>query len=194
MDKTPIIELMDYNTLMSLINFFSENIKNLKVHNKSINVYQSYSDKHMPYLSPSISIEILHRKNKSIGFGNFLYDKIEENTFLEFEGVLLEYMVQINVYSNTRGEIHKWCSLLDDILKNGEQGIPLNSYTDSGIIKQQSVGTLSYEYGDIKNNNLMPNVITSDFHTIYDVKMTAIQQYKIIYDISEIGSIDRNNN
>jgi hypothetical protein len=24
--------------------------------------------------------------------------------------------------------------------------------------------------------------------------MTAIQQYKIIYDISEIGSIDRNNN
>lgn len=189
MDKTPIIELMDYNALMSLISYFSDKIKDITVHNKSINVYQSYSDKHMEYISPSISIELLHRKNRSIGFSNFLYDTIEENKFLEFEGVILEYMVQINVYSNTRGEIHKWCSILDDILKNGEQGIPLNSYTDNGNIKQSSVGTLDYDYSDIKNNNLIPNVITSDFHTIYDVKMTAIQQYKVIYDVSEIGDV-----
>lgn len=193
MKKQPVIELMEYNVLMSLVNYFSNLIKDFKVHNKSINVYQSYSDKSMQYLSPSMSLELLHRKNRSIGFGSFLYEKVEENNFLEFEGVLLEYMVQLNVYSNTRGEIHKWCSILDDILKNGEQGIPLNSYTDSGNIKQTSIGQIDYDYDeDVKNNNMIPNVMTYDFHTIYDIKMTAIQQYKIVYDIAEIGNIIAN--
>ena len=188
--KVPVIELMDYNTLMSMISYISTNIENITVHNKNINVYQSYSDKHMPYVSPAISIELLHRKNRSIGFGSFLYEKMVENNFLEFEGVILEYMVQLNVYSNTRGEIHKWCSIIDDILKNGEDGIPLNSYSDNGSIKQSSVGVLDFDYDkDVRNNNLIPNVVSSDFHTIYDIKMTAVQQYSIAYDISEIGDI-----
>jgi hypothetical protein len=144
----------------------------------------------MAYNSPAISIELLHRKNRSIGFGSFLYESVVENNFLEFEGVMLEYMVQLNVYSNTRGEIHKWCSIIDDILKNGEQGIPLNSYNDNGSIKQSSVGILDFDYDeDVKNNNLIPNVISSDFHTIYDIKINAIQQYRIVYEISELGNI-----
>jgi hypothetical protein len=190
MAKVPVIELMDYNVLMSLINYFSDNIKDYKVHGKSVNIYQSYSDKHMAYTSPAMSLELLHRKNRSIGFSSFLYDSVDENNFFEFEGVLLEYMVQLNVYSNTRGEIHKWSSILDDILKNGEQGIPINTYNDNGSIKQSSVGMLDFDYDkDVRSNNLIPNVITSDFHTIYEVKITAIQQYKISYSVSEIGDL-----
>lgn len=189
MDKIPVIELMDYNTLMSLIQFFSDNIKDIQVHGKNINVYQSYSDKHMPYISPAISIELLHRKNRPLGFSNFLYEADTENGIVEFEGVFLEYMVQINVYSNTRGEIHKWCSVLDDILKSGEVGIPLNTYTDSGVIKSSSIGVLDYNYSEVKNNNLIPNVITSDFHSIFDVKITAIQKYSTSYEVGEIGDI-----
>lgn len=185
---------MDYNVLMSLINYFSDKIKDYTVNNKPVNIYQSYSDKHMPYISPAMSIELLHKKNKSVGFSSFLYDIDIQTNFLEYEGVLLEYMVQLNVYSNTRGEIHKWCSILDGILKNGEQGIPLNSYRDNGETKQYSVGTLDYVYDrDVKNNNLIPNVITYDFHSIYELKLQALQKYKIVYDITEIGSIIGNN-
>jgi hypothetical protein len=140
-------------------------------------------------VSPAISLELLHRKNRSIGFSNFLYESDGENGFLEFEGVILEYMVQLNVYSNTRGEIHKWCSIIDTILKNGESGIPLNTYNNNGSIKLAAAGVLDYEYDEVKNNNLIPNVITSDFHTIFDVKITAVQQYSDTYDIAELGDI-----
>lgn len=188
--KSPVIELVDFNVLMSLMNYFTDNFKDVKVHNKDMLVVQSYSDKHIAYASPSMSIELLHRKNRSIGFNNFLYEESNDFNVLEFEGTLLEYRVQLNVYSNTRGENHKWCSLLDDILKNGEDGIPINTYFDNGSIKQSNIGSLDYDYSiDVKNNNLEPNVVSYDFHTIYEIKMTAIQKYMITYDYAEIKDI-----
>lgn len=188
--KVPVIELVEYNTIMSLLNFFIESFKDKKVHGKDIKIVQSYSDKHLSYVSPAMSIELLHRKNRSLGFGNFLFEEYNEFNIFEIEGALLEYRVQLNVYSNTRGEIHKWCSILDDILKNGENGISLNTYLDSGSIKQQNIGLIEYDYAkDVRNNNFSPNVVSSDFHTIYEVKMNVIQQYKIAYEYAELGDI-----
>jgi hypothetical protein len=193
--KESIIEFMDYNVLISLIDYFSKNIEGKTVNNKSVSVYSSYSDKHMPYISPAMSIELLHRKNKSIALNNFLGEKvdIDENKLNEIEGVFLEYTVQLNVYSNTRGEIHKWCSILDDILKIGEDGIPLNCYTDSGIIKKDNMGTLDYFYTDIKNNNLIPNIVSYDFHSFFEIKIRALQQYQSIFDLMS-NDINLNNN
>jgi hypothetical protein len=188
--KIPVIELMDYNVLTSMVDFFSNQLKDITILNKKINVVQSYSDKHNKYISPSMSIEILHRKNKSIGFNNFFYEEDNGNNILEFEGTLLEYSIQLNVYSNTRGEIHRWCSILDGILKNGEDGIPLNTYYDNGNIKEIAVGSLDYDYStNIKNINLEPNVISYDFHSIFEIKLTAIQKYKVVYDILDIVNI-----
>lgn len=190
MDKIPVIELFEYNVLMSLMDFFSTNLEDKKVHGKNIAVVQSYSDRHMKYISPSLTIEMLYRKNRSIGFGNFIKEEFRENSIIDFEGVLMEYRVQLNVYSNTRGENHKWCSILDDVLKNGEFGIPLNTYLDNGNIKQKEVGKITYDYSsDIKNNNLAPSIVTYDFHTIYEVKMFAIQLYQILYEYAELGNI-----
>lgn len=193
MDKIPVIELMDYNVLMSLLDYFSKNMKNYTVSNKNINVYQSYSDKHMQYASPAMSIEVLHRKNKSIGFNSFFYENSDDNNIFEFDGTILEYSIQLNVYSNTRGEIHKWCSILDSVLKNGEEGIPLNTYNDNGTIKEIAIGSLDYVYSnDVKTNNLEPNVISYDFHSIFEIKILSIQKYKAIYDYAQIGIITGN--
>lgn len=188
--KTPIIELMEYNTLLSLFDFFDENFKNVKVNNKEIKVVQSYSDRNIPYTSPSLSIEILYRKNRSIGFGDYYGDIENEDNIIEIEGTLFEYRVQLNVYSNTRGEIHKWSSLLDDILKRGERGISLNTYFDNGNIKQHGIGNIRYNFSnDVRVNNMPPNITTYDFHSIYEVKMTALQKYIATYNYIEIGDI-----
>lgn len=188
--KVPVIELLEYNFLISLLDYFKTSLDNVKIHNKNINIIQSYSDKHNNYILPALSAEVLYRKNRSIGFGNLLAE--EDNSFesIEIEGTLMEYRVQLNVYSNTRGENYKWCSIIDDVLKNGEQGIPLNTYNDNGSIKQQSIGIIDYDCSkDVKLNNLIPNVVSYDFHTIYEIKMNVVQTYKISYDIMEFGDI-----
>lgn len=194
--RQTVIEFMDYNVLISLIDYFNTNIQGQSVNGKTANVYSSYSDNHMPYVVPAISIELLHRKNHPLAINNFFYEQVntDTNQVYEFEGVFLEYMVQLNVYSNTRGEIHKWCSIMDDILKNGEYGIPLNCYMDNGTIKQPNVGTLDYYYADIKNNNLIPNVVSYDFHSFFEIKIKTIQQYKVLYDLMEQPiNVDGNN-
>jgi hypothetical protein len=191
MSKMPIIEFIDYNFTMSLIDFFTKKFEGHSVFNKQLAIVQSYFDKNLSYVSPSLSIEIMYRKNRSLGFNNFIYDIQENDNILEFEGNLLEYRVQLNVYSNTRGEIYKWCSILDNILKNGDYGIPLNVYLDNGDIKQDSAGLIEYDYSnDIKNNHLQPNVVSYDFHTIYEIKMNVVQLHKAILEYAEIGSIN----
>jgi hypothetical protein len=188
--KESVIEYIDYNFLISLLDYFTIFFNNKKVHNKSLNIVQSYSDNHNSYNSPAMSIEILNRKNRAIGFGSFAYELYEEDNIVEFEGALLEYRVQLNVYSNTRGEIHKWCSILDDALKNGESGISINTYADNGDLKESKLGIATYDYAqDIKNNNLQPNVMTYDFHSIYDVKIDLVQLYSIAFDYAELGNI-----
>lgn len=187
--KIPVIELVDYNVLLSLLEYFIAYFKDKNIHNKKMNIVQSFSDKHISYISPALSIELLYRKNRTLGFGNYVDVIEEQDKTLEIEGLMLEYRVQLNVYSNTRGEVHKWCSIIDDALFNNEDGIPLNTYNDNGTIKQNDIGKIKYNLDDIKNNNLAPNVISSDFHTLYEIKMNIIQQYTIAYDYMEISNI-----
>lgn len=190
MNKTPLIELMEFNTLMSLMDFFITGFEDKTINTKKIQVVQSYSDIINSYTSPALSIEILYRKNRSIGFGNYYGDIDNQTEIIEIEGTLFEYRVQLNVYSNTRGENYKWSSLLDDLLKNGEQGIPLNTYYDNGTIKQANIGTIEYDFStDVKNNTHDPNINTHDFHMIYEAKMSALQQYRISYSPAELGNI-----
>lgn len=194
MNKEAVIELMEYNVAMSLINFLKTKLSSYLISNKSVEVYSSYADIKIPYKVPAIAAEILYRKNRSIGFGNF-YGDVEvveggKTIILETEGVLYEYRIQLNVYSNTRGENYKWCSILDGVLKNGESGIDINVYDDKGAIKQSSVGNLDYDFAsDVKNNGMNPNIETYDFHTIYEVKSTALQKFSERFDIMEIGNI-----
>jgi hypothetical protein len=192
--KVSYIELMDYNVLSSLIDYFSTSINTYSVNGKNVDVIPSFMDVKLPYKVPSISLEILYRKNRSVGFGSFYGD--EELTvdsiakIAEVEGTLMEYRIQFNVYSNTRGENHKWSSILDEVLKNGEFGIALNTYLDNGNIKQAAIGDISYDYSsDVKNNAMNPNIKTYDFHTIYELKCSALQKYKVIYDYMELGNI-----
>jgi hypothetical protein len=189
--KESVIEYIDYNLLISLLDYFTEFFNNKQVHGKNLNIVQSYSDNHNAYESPSMSIELLHRKNRSIGFGGgFVYDSYEEDNIFEFEGALLEYRVQINVYSNTRGEIHKWCSIIDDALKNGERGISVNTYQDNGDLKESNMAVIKFDYdNDVKNNNMQPNVMTYDFHSIYEVKMDLIQLFRLTFSYAELGNI-----
>lgn len=192
--KETIIELMEYNVAMSLIDFLKVSLTPYKVHNKNIDIYSSYADIKIPYKVPAIAAEILYRKNRSIGFGNFYGDvEIIENNktlIMEIEGTLYEYRIQLNVYSNTRGENYKWCSILDDVLKNGEKGISINTYDDKGIVKTSAVGNMDYDYSqDVKSNGMNPNIESYDFHTIYEVKSTALQKFVEKYDIMEIGNI-----
>lgn len=193
MKKISVIELMEFNFLMSLMDFFNKHFEDKIVHNKKMEVVQSYSDKNIIYVSPAFSVEILHRRNRSIGFNNY-YGEVEINNddIIEIDGTMLEYRVQLNVYSNTRGENHKWNSILDEILFIGStKGIPLNTYNDNASIKQSNLGIINYDYDkDVKNNNIPPNSITYDFHTIYEVKMFALQQFRATYDIMEIENID----
>lgn len=188
--KEPIIELMEFNFLMSLMDFFNKEFKDKEVHGKKVNVVQSYSDRHIPYISPAFSVEILHRKNRSIGFNNYYGELKSEDNIIEVDGTLLEYRVQLNVYSNTRGENHKWNSILDEILIYGSNGIPLNTYNDDASIKKSNIGIIDYDYSsDVKNNNMTPNAVSYDFHAIYEVKMMALQKYVAYYDIMEIDKI-----
>lgn len=188
--KVPVIELMEYNTLLSLFDFFSENFKDVRVNNKKIEVMQSFSDRNIAYRTPAFSIELLYRRNRSIGFGDYYGDIDTKDRIIEIEGTIFEYRVQLNVYSNTRGEIHKWSSILDEILKNGEEGIPLNTYYDNGQVKQANIGNISYNFSsDVRSNNMVPNIVTYDFHTIYEVKMKALQQYTVAYDIMDAINI-----
>jgi hypothetical protein len=189
MKRDVVIELVDFNVLMSLVHNFKNYFADKKIHNKNMKIVQSYSDKHFAYSSPALSTELLYRKNRAVAFGNIMGEDIQETKILDIEGLILEYRVQLNVYSNTRGENHKWCSILDDVLYEGESGIPLNTYNDNGTVKQNAVGLIKYSLDDIRNNNLVPNVISSDFHTIYEIKMNVVQQYTISYDIAEIENI-----
>lgn len=196
-EKEVVIEYIDYNVLLSIMDYFIDYFKDKKVHNKSTAIVQSYSDPNIEYTSPSISVEILHRKNRSLGFNNFIGETNGVDTVVEFDGINFEYRVQINVYSNTRGGNHKWSSLLDDSLAKGDSGLPLNTYNDDGSVKQAGIGKISYDYSsDVTNNNQIPNINTYDFHTLYEVKMNAIQLYKATYEYIKIdieGSLKENN-
>jgi len=186
----PVIELLEYNYLLSLFDFFETNFSNKIVHGKKMSIVQSYSDISEEYETPALTLEILHRKNRALSFNNYLYNIEDDNGISEIEGNLLEYRVQLNVYSNTRGENHKWSSILDMALKKGEKGIPLNTYLDNGNLKSENLGIITYDYStDVKNNNMMPNIVTYDFHTIYEVKMGVIQEFKMDYNYMEIGNI-----
>lgn len=188
--KRPVIELLEYNFLVSLLDYLGKSFNNIEVNGKSMQVVQAYSDPHIAYISPSLSVEILNRKNRKLAFSGYLGEVQEDDAVTEIEGMLMEYRVQLNVYSNTRGENHKWNSILDNILKIGEVGIPLNAYHSNGEIKQESVGRIEYDFDDdIKNNNLSPSVMTYDFHTIYEIKIDVIQSYIEDYDYAEIGEI-----
>lgn len=193
--KEPFIELMDYNALLSLISYFENSFEGKTIHSKPMTVVQSYSDISADFIVPSMSVEILYTKNRSIGFGDY-YGEIDNNTeIIEIEGTIMEYRVQLNVYSNTRGENLKWSSLLNDILKNGEDGIPLNTYNDNGTIKDSNIGKIKYHFSsDIKNNPMNPNIKTYTFHNIFEIKMVSLQQYRISYSPAEIGTIIGDNN
>jgi hypothetical protein len=187
--KTAVIEFMDYNILLSLIDYFSNDLQDKQIHGQNISVVQSYSDNSIKYTTPSVSIEILYRKNRTLAFGDFLGDIVSDDSIIEIDGLSFEYRVQLNVYSNTRGGIHKWSSLLDETLVKGDSGIPINTYHDNGDIKQANIGWITYSYsGDVKNNNNVPNAMTYDFHTIFEVKMNAIQLYTITYDIIKLDA------
>src|SRR5690554_1556763 len=161
--KTPFIEYFEYNFFMSLMDFFYNQLKNKTINNKQIEIVQSFFDKDLPYKSPAISLEIMYRKNKSIGFGNYYGDIEKEDCVIEIEGTIFEYRVQINVYSNTRGESYKMSSLLDDVLKIGESGIDFNIYEDSGLIKENKLGIIRYDFSsDVKSNIMPPNIVTYD--------------------------------
>jgi len=188
----PKIEFLEYNFLLSLIDYFQKALDGKVVNNQSIIVIQSFSDKSNPYTSPSISIEILHRKNRSIGFQDYFGD-IDNNTDIEeIEGTKLEYTVQINVYSNTRGSIHKWSSLLDNQLKiASKESIPLNIYDDNGNIIKSSERFIDFDYSkDVTNKNMEPNVMTYDFHTIYEIKMSVLQLFGEANEIIEKNNIN----
>ena len=194
MKKIPLIPLMEYNVIMSLLDYFNRELNNYDVDGKKISVVASYSDIKNKYKVPALSIEILYRKNRSIGFGNFYGDaEMEinnENKIVEIDGTLLEYRIQFNVYSNTRGDNYKWCSILDEVLKNSEQSIPINAYDSRGNIVDSKVGNISYDYAsDVKNNSFNPNIETYDHHTIYELKALSLQKYTITYDMMELGNI-----
>lgn len=186
----PLIEFLEYNFLTSLVDFFQQKFKDKTVNNNNITVVQSFSDKSNPYVSPSITIELLHRKNRSIGFQNYFGD-IDNNTNIEeIEGTILEYSVQINVYSNTKGSILRWSSLLDNQLKEFEGNIPLNIYDEKGNINQSNIGTIDFDYSkDVKNKHLEPNIMTYDFHSIYEIKMSLLQKYSTVYGIIEQNNL-----
>lgn len=188
--KIPYIELFEYNFLLSLFDYFDNYFKDKTINGKEILVVQSYSDINIGYQVPALSIEILHRKNRSIGFGNY-YGEIEtEDNIIEIEGTNFEYRIQLNVYSSRRGENHKLSSMLDEALKLGESGIPLNTYHDNGDIKQANIGVIRYDYAtDVKNNNMPPNIVTYNFHTIFEIKANSMQQYRTAYDYMELGNI-----
>ncbi len=188
--KQAYIELFEFNFVMSLLDFFNKNLQDKTIQGKNLTVVQSYHDKNLGYIPSSLALDILYRKNRSIGFGNSYGDIERVNDIIEIDGTIFEYRVQLNVYSNTRGENYKWCSILDEILKKGEIGIPLNTYLDNGSIKQSNIGNISYDFSiDVKNNPALPNVNTYDHRTIYEVKMTSLQQYRVNYNYMEIGDI-----
>lgn len=192
--KIPYIELLEYNTNLSLLDYFTQEFSTRTVNNKNIEVVSSFGDISNPYIVPALSLEILYRRNRSIGFGNIYGEEEviveEEEKVVEVEGTLMEYRIQFNVYSNTRGENLKWSSILDEALKNGENGIALNTYLDNGNIKQNSIGDINYDYAqDVRNNVMNPNIRTYDFHTIYELRCEALQKYKMFYDYMELGSI-----
>lgn len=192
--KEAYIELMDYNVLLSLLEYFQTSMDPYTINGKKINISSSYSDIKNKYIVPAISLEILYRKNRSIGFNNFYGDQYVDDEFgasiVEIDGTMFEYRIQMNVYSNTRGENYKWASILDQVLKNGESGIPINTYDDGGNIKQSAIGNMDYDFSqDIKSNGMNPNIETYDFHTIYEIKSTALQKYTVRYDMMEIGNI-----
>jgi hypothetical protein len=192
--KISYIELMDYNVLLSLLDYFNSNIKDYSVSGKTIEMVPSYMDIKIPYKVPAISMEILYRRNRSVGFGSYYGDEeiIVDNVakIAEIEGTIMEYRIQFNVYSNTRGENHKWSSILDEVLKNGELGIDLNTYLDNGNIKQAAIGDITYDFStDARSNMMNPNIKTYDIHNIYELKCSALQKYNMIYDYMELGDI-----
>lgn len=188
--KIPVIELFEYNFFLSLIDFLRNEIGDKIVNNKQLSITQSYFDKNISYKTPALTTEIMYRKNRSIGFGNFYGENETDTNIIEIDGTLFEYRVQLNVYSNSRGEIYKWNSILDEALRKGQLGISLNTYNDNGTIKQSNIGNISYDFSqDVKNNYMNPNIGTYDHHTIYEIKMTSLQQYKVVYDIMEIGDL-----
>jgi hypothetical protein len=185
--KKAVIEYIDYNVLISIMDFLYEKFENEEVNGQKTTIVQSYSDSNIKYTSPSISVEILHRKNRSLSFGNYLGDIDLVNSIIEVDGINFEYRVQLNVYSNTRGGNHKWSSLLDEALASGDSGITLNTYHDNGDVKEAGIGYITYNYAsDVTNNNQVPNINTYDFHTIFEVKISVIQLYKSIYSIAKL--------
>lgn len=186
-----LVEFLEYNYYLSVIDYIRKKVKDRKVNNKEIYVSSSHKDPHLSYKTPALSIEIMYRRNRNIGYQNYLGNYNVNGDSIDVEGVLLEYRVQLNVYSNTRGENYKWCSILDELLKEGEDGIPLNIYNDDGTIKKPNVTTIKYLYAeDVRNNTMPPNIVTYDYHTIYEWKNSVVQEYNYIYGLIKDNDVN----
>lgn len=182
--KTPLIEFLEYNFLLSILDYFNKEFQEIQINGNTLKVFQSNRDPHFKYVNPALAIEIMYRRAKSVGFNNYLGTEEDINTDTEIEGTLFEYRVQLNVYSNTRGENYKWCSLLDEVLKLGESNIPLNIYNDDATIKYANIAEIAYDYSkDVRNNSMPPNIMTYDFHTIYEWKVEVLQEYKEQFEL-----------
>lgn len=186
-----LVEFLEYNYYLSVIDYIRKKVKDRKVNGKDIYVSSSHKDPHLSYKTPALSIEIMYRRNRNIGYQNYLGNYNVNGDSIDVEGVLFEYRVQLNVYSNTRGENYKWCSILDELLKEGEDGIPLNIYNDDGTIKKDNVTTIKYLYAeDVRNNTMPPNIVTYDYHTIYEWKNTVVQEYNYVYGLIKDNTVD----
>jgi hypothetical protein len=188
----PRIELLEYNLLISLVDYFENYFKDVTSDGRTIEVAPSFFSRNLAYLNPpAMSIEIMYRKNRAIGFGNDIGDEDRGLNIIDVKGLLLEYRMQLNVYSKTGMDILKWTSLLDDALMKGDTpGIPINAYLANGSLKEANVGIISYNYAtDVKTNPMPPNINTYDFHNIFEAKMNVIQKYDTFYEPMELGDI-----